>query len=104
MYEFIVLWSVFINYVYMYVADNSHWMHLYAGLLLHCQDSIVDESRGSKAKSQQREFDGRDSLMVRRLIEVVSIQTQATSTSNNPIVESQMVRQVFYLCVSAGRF
>ena len=40
----------------MYVVDNSHWMHLNAGLLLQCQDSIVDESKGSEAKSQHREF------------------------------------------------
>ena len=62
--------------------------------LLHCQDSVVDESRGSEAKSQQRESDGWDSLMLRRLIEIVSNQTQCNSNSNNRIVESQMVRQV----------
>ena len=82
------------SFTYMCIADHSHWMHLYAGLLLHCQDSIVNESRGSEAKLQQREFDGWDSLMVRRLIEIVSNQTQSNSDSNNPIVESQTVRQV----------
>ena len=32
--------------------------------------------------------------MLRRLIEIVSNQAQSNSNSNNPIVESQMVRQV----------
>ena len=32
--------------------------------LLHCKDSVVDESRGSEAKSQQRESDGWDSLLL----------------------------------------
>ena len=78
----------------MNVADQSHWMYLYAGLLRHCQDSIVDESRGSEAKSQQRTSDGRDSLMLQRLIVIVSNQAQSNSNSNNSIVELQMVRQV----------
>ena len=36
------------SFMYTYVADHSHWMHLFAGLLLHCQDSILDESEDQK--------------------------------------------------------
>ena len=46
-YEFIVLWSAFIIYV-TYVVDHSHWEYHFAGLLLHCQDSIVNESEDQK--------------------------------------------------------
>ena len=50
-YEFIVLWSAFITSIYMYVANHSHWSHLYltSPLRFYC-----NESRGSDAKSQQR--------------------------------------------------
>ena len=82
------------SFTYTYVADHSHWMHLHAGLLCHCQDCIGDKSRGSEAKSQQRTSDGWDSFMLRRLLKIVSKQAQSNSNSNNPIVESQIVRQV----------
>ena len=51
LYEFIVLWSAFINYIHMYIVDCSHWTHLYLTSLLRF---YCNESRGSLAKSQQR--------------------------------------------------
>ena len=96
--EWIHCFVVCIYHLGIHTSDHSHWMHLYAGLLRHCQDSIVDESRGSEAKSQQRTSDGWDSLMLQRLIEMVFNQTQSNSNWNNPIVESQMVRQILMDC------
>ena len=43
-------------------------------------------------KSQQRESDSRDSLMVQRPIEIVSNQARSNSNSNNPIAESRCDR------------
>ena len=78
-----------------YTADHSHWMHLCSGLSWALTShSIVDESRGSEAKSQQRTSDGWDSLMLQRQIEIVFNQARSNSDSNNPIAESQTVRQV----------
>ena len=79
--------------MYTYVTDQSLNTSLCWALTalsrLYC-----DESRGSEAKSQQRESDGWDSVMLQRLVETVSNQTQFNSNSNNPIVKSQMVREV----------
>ena len=77
-------------------------MHLYVRLLLHCQDSIVDEARGSEVKSQQRESDGQDSLMIKRLIEIVSNQTQSNSNSDGATGVSGS--SGIYSWVTAGQF